>query len=266
MNYYSVLGVDKTASQDDIKKAYRRLAMKYHPDRGGSDEKFAQINQAYDVLKDPNTRYQYDNPQSASSNNAAHNMHDVFNNFFNMHKRAQRKNSDLGITVKITLEEVMTGKDMLGRYYLSDGTEKIANIHIPAGIENGTIMRFRGMGDNIIKGIPSGDLHVQIIVIQHKNFTRDRLHLKTRYNVNVFDLITGKTILVKDLENKNISINIPPGTDPGTILSVSSHGLVDESTGRRGNLYVELKGKTPKLDKEQIEKVIKTYDEISVSP
>lgn len=266
MNYYSVLDVDKKSSQDDIKRAYRRLAMKHHPDRGGNSEKFAQINQAYDVLKDPVRRNQYDNPQSSTSSGPNQDMHDIFNSFFNMHKRAKRKNSDLGITIKITLEEVMSGKDLLGKYYLSDGTEKIANIRIPAGIENGTVMRFKGMGDDIIKSIPSGDLHVQIVVMQHKRFARDRLHLRTSHGVNIFDLLIGKKINISGLDNRDISISIPAGTDPGTILSIPNHGLVDESTGRRGNLYVEIKGKTPKLDKEQIEKVIKTYDEIGISP
>jgi DnaJ-class molecular chaperone len=264
MNYYSKLGVDKSASPEEIKRAYKKLAMQHHPDRGGDQKTFQEINEAYDTLKDPAKRQQYDNPQPrADFNMNSQNMNDMFNQFFG---RRQPKNQNLFITIKMSLEEVVSGKDVIGRYTLSNGEPQVANIRIPAGVENNQQFRFRDLGDNSIKGLPRGDLIVQVLIKNHKTFVRDRLHLRTKCSINVLQLILGTDIVIEKLGGGPLIVKIPAGTDPGTILSIPGYGLPDLNTGRTGNLYLEIKGKTPKInDNNVLAEVKKLNDGISVS-
>jgi curved DNA-binding protein len=266
MNYYSVLGVPKSATDKDIKSAYRRLAKEHHPDRtGGDDTKFKQINEAYDTLKDPDKRSLYDNPQPQNNfRYNSQNVNDIFSSFFGgMQSQRMRRNANIGISVKLTLEDVMQGKDVVGRYALNTGKEEIANIRVPAGVENGTTIRFQGLGDDSIRNVPRGDLHVKIVVINHKRFTRDRLHLKTKCSINVLELVLGTEVIIEKLGGGPLVVKIPPGTNPGTVLSVAGHGLPEMNTGRVGNLYLEVKGITPKItDYEILQKVRNLNDEI----
>jgi len=266
MDYYSRLGVNKSASPDDIKKAYKKLAMQHHPDRGGDEKTFQQINEAYSTLKDPAKRQQYDNPRTQNDFNVnSGNMNDIFNTFFRQTQRQPRRNLDITISVRIKLEDVLTGKDVLGTYRLRDNTEEIATIKIPPGIENGQVMSYKGLGDNTHKNAPRGNLHVRILIEKHRSYERDRLHLRTTCAINVFELILGTEVNINKLEGGTLNIKIPKGTNPGTILSIPQHGLPDRRTGRRGNIYLEIKGVTPKLDEyEKIEKVKNLYDELNL--
>lgn len=268
MNYYSVLGVPKNASDKDIKTAFRRLAKEHHPDRtGGDDTRFKQINEAYDTLKDPDKRSMYDNPQRQNSYNFnSQNVNDIFSSFFGNMQQRQRRNANIGLSVKVSLEDIAVGKNVVGRYALNSGKEEIATIRVPKGIESGTTMRFQGLGDDSISQAPRGDLHVKIIVENHPRFTRDRLHLKTKCSINVLQLILGTEIVVDKLGGGPLVVKIPPGTNPGTVLSVAGHGLPDMNSGRMGNLYLEVKGITPKInDYEILQKVNDLNDEIDKS-
>lgn len=266
MDYYKTLGVNKTASQDDIKRAYRKLAMQNHPDRtGGDDTKFKEINEAYDTLKDPAKRKDYDNPQPKQQQYQynTNNMNDMFNSFFGQRRRMIR-NKDVSLTIKVELKDVLTGKDVIGRYKLANGQDEIATIRVPPGIDSNITMRYQGLGDNAIAGIPRGDLLIRVIVKNHRNWERDRLHLRTRCAINVLELILGTEVVVQRLDGGPLHVKIPPGTNPGTILSIPGYGLPDINTGKRGNIYLEVKGITPKIeDKEILEKVKNLHDGIS---
>lgn len=270
MDYYSILGVAKNASQDDIKKAYRTLAKEHHPDRtGGDDVRFKQINEAYDTLKDPTARQQYDNPRTNTQQQYQYNtqnMNDIFNSFFGGARGAMRRNADIGISVRVELEDVLTGKDIIGRYTLHSGKEEVATIRIPRGVESNVTMRYQGLGDDTVKGAPRGDLLVKIVVVTHPQFVRDRLHLKTKCVINVLDLLLGTEVVIEKLGGGPLTIKIPQGTNPGTILSIPGYGLPDMNTGRVGNMYLEVKGITPKIDNfEHLEKVKALYDELNNS-
>jgi DnaJ-class molecular chaperone len=177
-----------------------------------------------------------------------------------------RQNQDVTINVRITLNDVMTGKDIIGRYRLSTGREEIANIRVPAGVENGLIMQYRGLGDDAVNQLPRGNLNVRIIVENHPNFVRDRLHIRTNCSINVLALILGTQVIVTDLAGKDVNVKIPAGTNPGTILSIAGHGLPDVNTGKLGNLYLEIKGNTPKIDDwDMLEDVRKIYNGTNTS-
>jgi curved DNA-binding protein len=268
MDYYTRLGVDKKASPEELKRAYKKLAMQHHPDRGGDQKTFQEINEAYDTLKDPAKRQQYDNPQPrADFNMNSQNMNDIFSQFFGggMQQRV-RRNRDVTINVRVSLQDVMTGKDVVGKYRLNSGREEVANIKIPAGVEDNLIMQYRGLGDDIIPNAQRGNLNVKVTVEKHPTFVRDRSHLRTKCSINVLELILGTDVYVTNLSGDNVKVKIPKGTNPGTILSIAGHGLPDMNTGRKGNLYLEIKGITPKIDDwDLLKKVSEINNGISTS-
>ena len=209
MDYYNVLGVNRNASDKELKSAYKKLSMQHHPDRtGGDDTQFKRINEAYETLKDPSKRQTYDNPKpQADVNMNSKNMNDIFGQFFRQAQRP-RKNQDVTINVRITLNDVMTGKDIVGRYRLSTGREEIATIRLPAGVESGIIMRYQGLGDDAVRQLPRGDLNVQIIVENHPDFVRDRSHIRTKCSINVLQLILGTNVIITDLAGKDVNVKI----------------------------------------------------------
>lgn len=264
MDYYNRLGVQKNASPDEIKRAYRKLAMQHHPDKGGDEKMFQQINEAYDTLKDPAKRQQYDNPQPQNININSQNFEDIFGAFFGNNFRQQRRNKDIRLQVEITLEDVLYGKNLVLNYNLATGEKATANIHIHPGVDHGQGIRFKGLGDNSIRGLPRGDLLIIIKVLKHNTFHRENMHLILKKEISVFDLLLGTKILVKTLKGSNIEVTVPKGTQPNTLLSVTDNGLPDQRSGRMGNLYIELKGVVPKVsDVTLIERIKDINDELN---
>jgi len=261
MDYYNRLGVSKTASPEEIKQAYKKLAMQHHPDRGGDSTTFQKINEAYDTLKDSAKRQQYDSPQPEINVNSQ-NFEDVFSQFFGQ-RRQVRRNKDVKIACDITLQEVATGKDTLAVYRLANGQEISATIRIHPGVQHGQVIRFQGLGDNSHPQLPRGDLLVLIRVKAHPHFERDRHHIRTKINVSIFELILGCTYVVEGLTGSPIRVTIPKNTAPSTILSIAGYGLIDPTTNRKGNLYVQIKGIIPELTDEEIKKVKQIHDATS---
>lgn len=272
MDYYNILGINKTASQDEIKKAYRTLAMQHHPDRnGGNDSMFKKINEAYDTLKDPAKREEYDNPQptinfNTSNMNSHPGFEDLFATFFGQRVNNSRRNKDIKISITLQLEEVLRDKDVLVTYKVTNGTETNANIKIHAGVQHGEVVRFRGLGDNGLHGLPRGDLLILIKIEKHNRFEVDGNHLRITQNIGVLDLMLGKKIRIKTLQNSDIEVNIPKGTQPGTILSVPGYGIPNVRLGTTGNLYIKLKAVVPLINNSTIlERIKNLNDEINSS-
>lgn len=277
MDYYSILGVAKTASKDDIRKAYKKQSMKHHPDRGGDEEAFKKINEAYQTLSDPQKRQMYDqfgsaDPQRASGGRNQwqdfdfrngnfqftgnpQEFEDLFGSMFGGNpfgRRQPPRNRSVQLNVSLTLKEILDGKNIQGSVSLSQGREKFVDINIPPGVEHGDQIRYQGLGDDSIHGIPPGDLIVQINELRDPNFIRQGNEVKTTANINVLDAILGTTIIVDSFDGGKISIRVPEGTQPNTILSCSNKGLPSRRNPNRGNLYVEVKVKIPKnLNDEQ---------------
>ena len=252
MDYYSILGVPKNATEKDLKKAYKKMSMQHHPDRGGNEEKFKQINEAYSTLKDPQKRAEYDNPQPQFRFNT-HNMGgNPFDDIFGQMHRRQRRNHDVTININLDLLDVMQGKELAARYQVPSGKIKEANIDIPAGVEDGVGIRFRGLGDDAIPNFPRGDLIVRVRVRQPANWKRSGNDLRTKALVSVFDCLLGGSVEIRTIDDKRFKINIPKGTQSGAVFSIPNHGIPNVQTGTRGNIFVEINAAVPKIENEMI--------------
>lgn len=270
MDYYSILGVPKTASQDDIKKAYRKLAAKHHPDRGGDTAKFQQLEEAYRTLGDDQKRAEYDNPMPQFHFHTGNmgDMHDIFGSMFGGPFgggfRQQRKNRNINIRVEMSLEEVLVGKEVTGNIRLPSGKDQNIQITIPPGVQNGDTIRFRGLGDDSVPNAPRGDLIAQIIEIPHSKFRRDGRNLYAQYEISAFDAILGKSVRFRTLEDKELEIKIPAGIQPGQLIKCDSYGLpAGPHNGHRGTLFIEIKVVIPKTlfteDLREIERLSQRY-------
>lgn len=250
MDYYSILGVPRTASQEEIKKAFRKLAMQHHPDRGGDQAKFKEINEAYDTLGDANKRAQYDNPQPQFKFNHTdfYNGMNPFADMFGFGQTRPRRNRDVTINIKITLDDVLKGKQLRAKYQVFSGKLKEADIDIPPGVDNGIGIRFEGLGDDSIQNIPSGDLIVRIKVLNHPVWHREGNDLHLKLTVSIFDCLLGGKAHLRTLDDKELEMTIPRGTQPNATFSISNHGVPDLKTGRRGNIFVKLNAIVPKID------------------
>lgn len=271
MDYYSTLGVSRNATLEEIKKAYRKQAMRHHPDRNnGDDSKFKQIQSAYDVLSDPQKKQMYD--MGADPNNSQNHgfrrgpfefqfedeMSDVFRNFgfgAGFQQRSQR-NKHVHVAVEITLEDVLNGKQINAEIKTAASSKKIVTIDIPPGIENGQHIRYQGMGENTIQGVPAGDLIVDIFVKDHKIFRRDKDTLHCIARIDVWTALLGGSVDIKTLDGRNLNITVPAGVQPDTVLSCKNEGLPNIRSRQRGNLHVKIKVEMPKnLSADQIKKI-----------
>lgn len=285
-DYYGILGVPKTATQDDIKKAFRKMAMKHHPDRGGDQAKFKELNEAHDVLSDQEKRMMVDqgidplNPQQRHHSHHFHqggspfefhfgggnpHMDDILRGFgFNFggggwqqqHQYQQpRKNKSLNINLRISLEEAYTGVTKeLELTYPGNSTKSI-KLEIPKGVDNGVTIRYEGMGDKSVPNLPPGDLLVNISIMPHPIFAREGLNLLRDVMIDCFSAVTGTTSAFTTLDGRRLEVSIPPGIQPGTTLGLKNEGMQDTS-GNVGKLYVRVNVQTPtNLSKEVMDLV-----------
>jgi len=359
MDYYEILGVAKTATQEEIKKAFHRLAHKYHPDKGGDEKKFKEINEAYQVLSDATKRAQYDqfgkvfeggagtgssgwnwswgNPFSGDEFSAYGgpaegwdfgDINDVFEEFFGggfgggrrTGRKDVKKGKDIQVDIEIGLERTLkesvekinlakqvvchrcqgtgaepgskikecfscrgTGqvqkvkKTIFGSYTTvatcpeckGEGTtperpcnvckgegrtkgQETIEVHIPAGIDTNQVIKVEGRGEAGKKGGKPGNLFVRILVKKHPLFERRGDDLFTRAEISFSQAVLGDEIELKTLEGTNILLQVPQGMESGKVLRISGKGVPHFSGYGRGNMYVELRIKTPKkLTKEQ---------------
>jgi len=264
MDYYSTLGVNRNATQDEIKKAYRKMAMNHHPDRGGDEKKFKQISEAYEILSDPQKKQMVDmgiDPKRQPQGNGfgqngpfefhfnANNFDDIFGGFGfgGFGNRHVQRNKTISLMVDLTLEDVLQGKNLDAEIAIPGGRKKIINIVIPSGIEEGQQIRYQGMGDNSISNIPPGDLIVNVRIMPHGMFRREGDNLILEKFISAWDAMLGTKIDISTLDNKSLEIAVPAGSQPETVLSCRNEGLPNMRSKLRGNLLVKIKIKIPKI-------------------
>lgn len=263
-DHYQTLGVDRNASQDDIKKAYRKMAAQHHPDRGGDTAKFQEVQAAYETLSDADKRTQYDNPQPQGFNHFGgggfpQGFEDVFSQMFGgngspfgdifgrrQHHQPQR-NRTINIQTVITLEEAHSGKILIANLQLPSGRDQVLEIKIPPGINDGMTLRLGEMGDDSIPNIPRGDIHLTINVQPHNVFTRQGDDLIRKLNVNCIDAMLGKTVQLTTIDNTTLEIKVPPGTQHGQVLSAAGYGMPRVNDNQvKGAMLIQINITIPK--------------------
>ncbi len=357
-DYYQILGVSRDASQEEIRKAYRQLAHKHHPDKGGDEETFKEVNEAYQVLSDSEKRRQYDNFGTTSGFGGGQqqgagfggfsdfadfwqqyggraggvdfeDLGDIFEEFFGAgfggtsrsgHAGQKEKGNDLQIDVEIpleaTLEEIHrtvrlnkwsvcercsgsggepgtefdecfscrgSGEvQQIRRTFLGtisqvgicpeckgegnqpkqacnvcDGEGRVQKetdieITIPAGVDSGQILRVPEHGEAGRRGKTTGDLYVRVHVKPHPNFTREGDDIYVKAKASISTAVLGGKIEVPTLEGENISVTVPKGTQPGTVLTKRNRGIPHFKGRGRGDMYITVNVEIPKkLKKEQ---------------
>ena len=240
-DYYSTLGVPRTASADEIKKAYRKLASQHHPDKGGDTRKFQEIQAAYETLGDETKRAGYNNPQPQSpfgSGGAHHNFN--FNEIFNMFGATFQQPQQRGharMTLWIKIQDVASPGTRVVAMGTQTGTHTI-EITRPTGIEDGDNVQFSGLG-------PGGqDLVINFRIHPDRTWQRTGNNIVTEHSVSVWKLIVGGTMTMMDIRGNRIEMSIPPKTQPNSLLRARGRGLPDRS-GNIGDMLVRVQAEIP---------------------
>jgi DnaJ-class molecular chaperone len=243
-DHYQTLGVARTATDDDIKRAYRRLASKHHPDKGGNTQDFQKIEEAYRILGDPDQRRQYDNPEirininNGGFQNSAFDFDTIFEMFgARMHPRNQQAQRNQRIGIWIDLEDVAQGGNKILALTTGQGVTNI-EIKVPPGIQDNENVRYPGLA-------PGGfDLVVNFRVKPHAQWHRDDLNLYTEKALDFWQLILGTDLFLKDIQGREIMLTVPPRTRPGTMLRARGRGL-SRAGHNTGDLMVRLQAVMP---------------------
>lgn len=265
-NPYEILGVSKQANDADIKKAYRQLAKKHHPDAGGDEQRFAEINNAYDSIKDSDSRIKFEQNQFGQSNfqqsQNGFNHHfgdfnDIFNQMFGSmhqpHRRDPRRHQprEIHVTFNATLEDVFYHRDVNLNISMPNSTmSKAVKITIPRGIRNGVKVSYAGMAPNGM------DLVVQFNFKRHNKFTADiDNNILVTEHIDLKTAMTGGDKVIETIEGRQIKLNIKSGTQSGTKLRIPECGLPRQNLPN-GDMYIEIKVNIPKLQSKDLYKTI----------
>jgi len=262
-NYYKTLGIEENASQEEIKRAYRSLASKHHPDKGGDTATFQKIQEAYSTLSDEKKKNEYDFVRSNPTHEFRFRTNDFtgnpFEEFFGFQpedffrQRTQiRKNRNIKINIGINLHETL---DNIEKFIqVKSGNElKNVKIDIPRGVRSNSAFKYSGLGDTSIPHLPPGDLLVEVIVVPDDRFQISGTDLITTLAVDCFDAITGATVKVQGLDNKELEFNINAGTSNGAKYKLKGQGLYLPNSLARGDLFVIINLTVKKYDSKDIE-------------
>jgi len=300
-DYYGILGVTKSASQEEIKKAYRKLAMKYHPDHSKGDksaeEQFKKISEAYAVLSDKEKRKQYDTFGSTGFQQRF-TQEDIFRgfdfgdvlkefgfggSFFS--NKGKRKTSTFSFNTgdpysnffNSAQTQPAKGQDLiyelpLSLYDVYNGTTKTISLNrggqmekisvkIPKGMITGKKLRLTGKGDASPYGGPSGDLFIQSKVIEHPVFGIEGNDLFVNQDINLSDSLLGTQIKIPSLDGKELTLKIPPCTKHQTKLRLSGRGMPIMNENKNGDMYVRIMVNIPKELTKQQKKAVQKLAE-----
>ncbi|MDR2869238.1 MAG: DnaJ domain-containing protein [Deferribacteraceae bacterium] len=277
-SYYDTLGVAKTASEDEIKKAYRKLARKYHPDVNQGDKsaetKFKEVSEAYAVLSDKDKKAQYDavgheafshSGQGYNFNNMNYedmrnfkfggmSMEDLIGDLFGGMGmgasrgggRRPRKGSDIQYTINIPFADVIKGNE----YELNvSGSERI-KVKIPAGVDTGSKIRVAGKGEAGFNGGPSGDLYIVPNVAKHPVYERNGSNLELAVTVDVFEAILGTSLQIPTPYGP-VNLKVPAGAQEGKKCRLKERGVPQLKGSGKGDLYVVLHIQIPEISSKE---------------
>lgn len=263
MSYYDTLGVSKSSTPEEIKRAYRKLASQHHPDKGGDTARFQEIQTAYDTLSDPQKRQAYDNPQFEG-----HNIHfdfgqspfaDIFAHFgFGnrgpFQQQQPRRNKDLRVELPVGLADTLEDINKVISVQMTNGERKTVNILVPRGITSGTTIKYPGLGDSMFTNLPTGDLLVSVQVLPHPTYQPMGLDLITNLTIDCFEAMLGCEKTVVGLDGRMFQVTVPAGTQPNTKLKLVGEGLWAFRQDVKGSMFVNVNISIPKdLTSSQVE-------------
>jgi curved DNA-binding protein len=297
-DYYKILRVDKKASLDDIKKAYRKLALQYHPDKNPdnkeAEEKFKKINEAYAVLSDPEKRQQYDNFGSDAFSRRF-SQEDIFRNFdfndilrefgfgggtrkqsfktrasdpfseiFGRQQYGQQhrshKGHDLVYELTITIEDAYSGSERAISINKMGKTDEI-KIKVPPGINQGQKLRVPGKGNASMNGGSPGDLLITIHIAPHHVFTRDGDDVFIHKTITYSEATLGTSIDIPTITGDTRRIKIPAGTQNNTKIRMRGYGIPHFRGTGKGDEFVRISVAVPKKLTKKQKKLIESLSE-----
>jgi|694.fasta_scaffold80536_2 DnaJ-class molecular chaperone len=261
-DHYTTLGVAKNASQDEIKRAYRKLASQHHPDKGGDKNKFQEVQAAYDTLGDADKRAAYDNPraQFGSFGGGFHdghvNINDIFGQMFGggfggfgQHQHPRRNHMRVSLWLQLT-DIALGGKKTVA---VNTGqSSQTVEIDIPLGLNDGDNVQYPGIA-------PGGqDLVITFRIHPDPVWHRQGLNLSREHRVSIWDLILGGDIVVKNIYGEQLTVRVPAKCQPGTSLRLREQGLRDRNS-RRGDMMVKLLAEIPQNISGDLVEAIQKY-------
>lgn len=272
-DYYQVLGLKKGATPEEIKKAYRKLALKYHPDKNQgnkeAEEKFKEINEAYAVLSDPKKKEQFDQ-FGASGFHQRYSQEDIFRGFdvgdlfkdmgygtddifyrifgaggdhrSRMRARKQR-GEDFTMELQVTFSEAYFGAEKRVAF-LRGGVREELSVKVPAGVADGAKLRIAGKGGDGAGGGPAGDLYLVVKTGADAHFTREDDDIMVERTIRLTEAALGTSLDVPTMEGTR-RIKIPAGIQPGTKIRLKGFGFPHMGKTAKGDLFVKVNVKIP---------------------
>ncbi len=278
IDYYKILGISKNASEQDIKKVYRKLARKYHPDvnpdNKEAEKKFKEINEANEVLSNPENRKKYDQygkdwkhaeefekakqqqSQQRQYTYSGHQGHssfseEDFSDFFSSmfggarqqssRRQRQFKGNDFHAEMHLNLTDVLNSK----KHTITVNGKNI-RLTIPAGIENGQVIKIKGYGEKVGEGGVNGDLFIRFTINNNTQFKRDNNDLHLTVDLDFYTAILGGEIIIPTIDGKKVKLKVKPETQNNTKVKLKGKGLAYyKKKGLHGDLYVTYNIKTP---------------------
>jgi len=250
-DYYTVLGVSRDATDTEIKRAFRELARKHHPDVSpdNNGEAFREINEAYAVLSDTDARARYDrwgHPDDVGGLSAVvEAAQDLLNDVFRR-RRGKQRGRDLRYTLELSFEEAAFGCSKTITIPAGEDQTREFTVVISAGVPSGTVKTFKGEGEPGKGGAAPGDLHVNLRVAEHGVFRRDGLDVRSEHTISFAQAALGAVLEIATLDGP-IKMRIPEGTQPGRVFRIRGRGVPQASgkTAPRGDHLVHIQVEVP---------------------
>ena len=297
-DYYKTLGVPRTATADEIKKAFRKLARTHHPDAGGDEAKFKELNEAYEVLSDDKKRKLYDQYGTANENQipqgwggGAVNVSDIFGgggfgswaDILESIRRGEgafgtewdfggggfggnprqprpRKGQDMNVTLNVSFDEAFKGAEKRVTVRVPGrGESETLTVKIPAGAVDGGRLRFKGKGGPGENGGEAGDLLITTKIDDHPHYTRKGADVLVDVPVSVAEAALGASVVVPAPDGTKVRVKVPKGTQDGTVLSVKGKGAPKVKGTGNGDLKITVKVVVPKEMNEGQTKAMEDY-------